>query len=81
MSQREAALQNIDLPSPARLARLATTDITNTVTVAKIFDAIILQCNTRESIYPFFRFIEASLSVNPSTHHFIDDANHKIGIL
>jgi len=61
----EATLTNPTLASPSRLARLATSDVADSEIVSAILSQITTQCQTRRSIDPLFRFIEASLAVIP----------------
>jgi hypothetical protein len=61
----EARSRNAELASPGRLARLAHPDLGNADTVSRVFTDITSQCETRQSIDPLFRFIEASLAVFP----------------
>jgi hypothetical protein len=61
----EATLTNPALASPARLARLATSDKADPETVSAVLSQITTQCATRRSIDPLFRFMEASLAVIP----------------
>lgn len=49
--------------SPTRLARVIADDLQNLDKIDQAMDTVILQCETRQSAEPFFRFVEAALSV------------------
>lgn len=62
-SQFRVPLQAGYNASPTRLARVVADDLQNLDKIDQAMDTIILQCETRQSAEPFFRFVEAALSV------------------
>ena len=77
LSQFSVRLQAGYNASPTRLARVVADDLQNLDKIDQAMDTIILQCETRQSAEPFFRFIEAALSVIS----IVVETNYGLGVL
>ena len=63
--------------SPTRLARLVAEDLQDLENINNAMETVIQQSETRQSAEPFFRFVEAALSVlSPKI-----EINYVIGVL
>jgi hypothetical protein len=55
--------------SPSRLARIANSSFGDSTKINQILDRIVTDCALQEAVTPYFRFIEATLAVSPSSPH------------